>query len=147
MRKLRLILLIPLAIFMLVWVGSIIRFEMLTSTHGHNFNELYRENTMIGEVGFFRVLYYSDSFARVYFVSGNRSAGDILTFSNENGQWVYNSWERTVWSTTGSADDFIWPYWHHSIEGRATFLILILPTYLVLCSAVVLIAKKRGKNR
>lgn len=100
------IIILPLA----VWGVSLLKCEILTSLHGEEFTEVYRENTMMGDIEYLKVLDYSDSSARVYYVSHDYLSGDVLTFSNENGEWKYESWERTVWSKTGSADGFLWPY-------------------------------------
>ena len=54
-----------------------------------------------------RILEYSENFAKVYYVSKNRSGGNVLSFKKENGKWKYNNWEETVWSATGSASEVI----------------------------------------
>lgn len=95
---------------LLIWITSIVKCEILTYQHGMEFSNLYQSNTMIGEQQYWKVLEYSDTYARVYFVASNRNSGNILTFVRQNGVWVYNSWEETVWSRSGSADGFVWPY-------------------------------------
>lgn len=103
--------------FILIWVGALAKCEILTYQHGKEFDTIYRENTMLDEIDYLKVLDYSDTSARVYYVSINKSAGDILSFIKQDGQWKYNRWERTVWSSTGSASEVIWPYWWHFIYG------------------------------
>ena len=105
-RTLIIIILCPIA----YWAISFAQCELLTVQHGQEFKDLYRVNTMIGEQSYLKVLNYSDTYAQVYYVGINRSGGDILGFSKQNDRWVYQKWERTVWSKTGSADDFVWPY-------------------------------------
>ena len=85
--------------------------------HREEFETIYRENTMLGEIDYLKVLEYSEEYARVYYVSENRSAGDILSFVKQGDKWKYDNWERTVWSATGSASEVIWPYWWHFIYG------------------------------
>ena len=97
-----------IVLFMLIWGIAILKCEILTYKYGYQFNTIYQENTMIGEIEYFKVLEYSDTYARVYYVSKN--SGNVLTFSKKSGEWKYDKWEQTVWSKTGSADDFIWPY-------------------------------------
>lgn len=99
-----------LIMFFLVWGILILKCEILTWRYGNQFKTVYKENTMMGDIEYLKVLNYSDRSARVYYVSKNRSGGDILVFSKYNGEWKYDKWERTVWSKTGSADGFIWPY-------------------------------------
>jgi hypothetical protein len=81
--------------------------------HGNEFAEAYKENTMLGDMDYWKVLDYSATSARVYYVSVGNSSANILSFTEENGQWKYDRWENTVWSTSGSADGIIWPYWWH----------------------------------
>lgn len=108
---------IILALFAIIWIISLGKCEVLTLLHGDEFSEIYRENTMMGEIDYLKVLNYSGNSARVYYVSANKASGDILRFSRTSGEWRYDSWERTVWSSTGSASDVIWPYWWHFIYG------------------------------
>ena len=95
---------------LIIWGMSILRCELLTNQHGKEFETVYKENTMMGEIDYLKVLNYSDVSARVYYVSKNRTGGDILIFSKKDNQWTYDKWERTVWSKSGSADGFMWPY-------------------------------------
>lgn len=90
---------------------------MLTLLHGKEFKTIYKENTMMGNIDYLKVLDYSDDMARVYYVSENKSGGDVLIFEKINGQWVYNGQWETIWSDTGSASDVIWPYWWQFIYG------------------------------
>ncbi|MDL2281329.1 hypothetical protein LJC10_05705 [Selenomonadales bacterium OttesenSCG-928-I06] len=113
--KILLILLIGVVFsFFIYWRLAILECERFTSEYGKEFETIYQENTSIGEIDYLKVLDYSDTFARVYYVStypevGN-ACGDIVTFTKKDGQWVYNCWEKTVWSKKGNADDYIWPY-------------------------------------
>ena len=100
---------IVLVAFLLIWGISILKCEILTYQYGNQFEEIYRRNTMLGDVDYFKVLNYTNDGARVYYVSKNRSGGNILNFYKDNDNWCCDSW-NTVWSKTGSADGFIWPY-------------------------------------
>lgn len=110
MKKLKLFIIGTIVCFLLFWSGSIARCEILTYFHWKEFEKLYKANSMIGEQEYLKVLDYSDTSARIYYVSVNGYGGDILTFVKKGDQWVYDKWERTVWSKTGSADGFMWPY-------------------------------------
>lgn len=110
------ILLVPIAAFLIVCGASLLKCSVLTIMHGKEFETAYTENTMIGDIDYLRILEYSENFAKVYYVSKNRSGGNVLSFKKENGKWKYNNWE-TVWSATGSASEVIWPYWWHFIYG------------------------------
>ena len=101
-------------IFMLIWFLSIIKCEYLTLMYGGQFEEVYKENTMIGDVYRFKVIEYNDKYAEVYYVSGNKETGskggDTLKFKRVGNKWTFTGAWSTVWSKYGSADGFIWPY-------------------------------------
>jgi len=109
--------LIPVICFLLIWGFSLARCEILTLLHGEEFADAYKENTMLGEQEYWKILDYSETHARVYYVSKNYQDADILSFKQENGKWKYDKWEDTVWSKSGSASEVIWPYWWHFIYG------------------------------
>lgn len=94
----------------IIWLAAFVKCEVLTNRYGSEFAEAYRENTMLCEPEYWKVLEYSEDFARVYYVGEDRCYGNILTFKKVNGEWKYDTWEATVWSKTGSADGFVWPY-------------------------------------
>ena len=100
---------ITVGIVLLLWIGSLVKCEVLTNRYGTEFQELYKDNTMLDEIDYLKVLGYTDDTARIYYVAKDRSSGNILVFGNENGKWSCKNWE-TVWSKSGSADGFIWPY-------------------------------------
>ena len=106
-----------IGLFLITWLGALAKCEMLTYQHYDEFSEIYRENTMIGDIDYLKVLEYEDNYARVYVVSANKGSGDVLLFSKENNKWQYDAWERTVWSDEGSASEVIWPYWWHFVYG------------------------------
>ena len=101
--------------FIVIWGVSLIKCEILTYRYGKEFDTIYKANTMIGEIDYLKVLDYSDTSARVYYVSINKSGGSILRFAKKDGQWTYEAWERVVWSKIGCASGVIWPYWWHFI--------------------------------
>ena len=103
--------------FLIIWTWALLKCEALTILYGNEFSEIYRENTMMGDIDYPKVLDYSSGYARVYYISANRGAGNILLFFKENNEWRYEAWERTVWSDSGSASEVIWPYWWHFIYG------------------------------
>lgn len=111
------IILLPIIYFLINWGSALIRCEVLTIMHGSEFGEIYKEKTMIGELDYLKVLNYSDEYAEVYYVSKHRAGGNIVSFIKEKNEWKFNKWEQTVWSSTGSASDVIWPYWWHFIYG------------------------------
>jgi len=107
------IIVLLIVIFPIVfWGASLAKCEILTFLYSKEFDEIYQENTMLGDIDFLKILDYSSKTARIYYISANKSMGNILKFSKNAGQWEYEEWE-TVWSTSGTADDTNWPYWWH----------------------------------
>ncbi len=104
------LLVITLSAFPAYWFGSIAKCEILTLFYGEQFDGLQLQNTMFGDIDYLKVLDYSPDAAQIYYVSKGRTSGDILLFEKRGDQWVHTEWERTVWSKSGSADGFIWPY-------------------------------------
>ena len=94
----------------LVWLVSLAKSEYLTVRYGTQFTNAYREHTMLATPDYLKVLSYTDTSAKVYYVKRN-AGGNILTFTRTDAQdeWQFVEW-ITVWSRTGSASDFVWPY-------------------------------------
>lgn len=115
MRKKLIILLVLIPL--MIWGGALLKCEVLTFRFGEDFKTIYKENTMLGDIDYFKVLEYSDETARVYYVSKNKSGGDILIFEKRNGNWTFSGQWETIWSDTGSASNVVWPYWWHFIYG------------------------------
>ena len=107
---------IALAVFLLLWIGTLVKCEHLTKEYYEDFEYAYIDGTMIGDIGYFKVLSCDDQTAEVYYVGHDYAGGDVLSFEKTAGEWVMTNW-HTVWSDTGSASDVIWPYWWHFIYG------------------------------
>lgn len=86
--------------------------DILTSKYEEDFEFAYQQNSMISDVIYFKVLSCDGEAARVYYVS--KTNGDVLTFEKRDGEWTETYWE-TIWSTVGSASDYVWPYVHHPL--------------------------------
>lgn len=82
--------------------------------HGKEFSVGYQENTMLGDMEYWKVIDYSENCARVYYISAHYTGGNVVTFKRKNKKtkWIYDRWD-TIWSTEGNADKTLWPYlWH-----------------------------------
>ncbi len=108
-RIVLIIILILLASFLLVWGVSLIRNEILTARYGEQFEDGYKQCNMISGIEYLKVMEYCETDAKVYYVSAHNTGADLFTFHREDGQWVMTRWE-TIWSTSGSASDCVWPY-------------------------------------
>lgn len=96
----------------IIHLASIIKCEVLTYQHYDEFKDAYKQNTMLGEMESFKVLKYKPKKdAEVYYISKNKTMGNVLTFEYDD-SWKMVSWD-TTWSKYGNADNLVYPYlWH-----------------------------------
>lgn len=87
-----------------------LKVEYLTEKHGGTFAELYHSIGLFEEIEYLKVMDYSESKAEVYYVVSEKAAGVLAEFESRSDSWELAEWE-TVWSSSGSADGFIWPYY------------------------------------
>ena len=99
-----------------LWASALIKCEILTQKYYDDFKQAYTQNTMLGEMEYLKVLSCDENIAEVYYVSKGMTDANVLTFENNNGVWQEISW-KTIWSTSGSASEVIYPYWWHFIYG------------------------------
>lgn len=105
--------------FVLIWGGWLVKDGILTVSHSdelvnHDFYQVEREE--IYDYDWMRIINYSKTEIKVYFVrnigEGDYSVGGIGEYRCDTyGKWRYS--ETILWSTAGTADTLIWPYWHH----------------------------------
>jgi len=97
--------------FLLFWFGSILKCEILTYKYGAEFAATVNNFNMVS-IDYYKVLKYdyNDHMALIYCVAKG-GVGITMSFKeNGNGTgWIYIGW-KAIWSSSGSADDFIWPY-------------------------------------
>ena len=114
MRRFKRIITLSIALIaclmILFWLGSIIKCEHLTFCYGAQFETAYREHTMLRKPDYLKILDYTETSAIVYYVARG-TGGDILLFERTSAQeeWEFVEW-RTIWSKSGSASGFVWPY-------------------------------------
>ena len=99
-----------LAVLVICWGISFLKCEALTRKYSYQFEEIYKDYTMFEDPDDIKILEYEKTEAVVYYVTKG-SGGDIVKYrrDGEDGQWQFVNWE-TVWSRTGSASGFVWPY-------------------------------------
>jgi len=116
-RNKLLFLIIPILVIpIVIWISSLIKCEILTNKYHDDFAQAYTQNTMLGEMEYFKVLSCDESTAEVYYVSKGMTDANVLTFKHTDGVWQEISW-KTIWSTSGGASEVIYPYWWHFIYG------------------------------
>ena len=101
----------PILCFIVIWVSSLVKCEMLTALYYDNFMTFDE----VSEAETFKILSFDDYFARIYCVTTNFESGSVHDFTKKNNEWEYDKWEDGGWSASGSADRVIWPYWWHVI--------------------------------
>ncbi len=95
-------------IILTIVIFPYLKAEYLTARFGSQFYGLEQETKMLDPAKYYKVLSYSENFAKVYYISDY--SRDLILFEKEDGRWNRIEW-RTVWSKTGSADELYWPYY------------------------------------
>ncbi len=106
--------LICVCCFVTYWLGSIAACEYYTYRYRGTF-----ENVQVHDIDGIhplkddgvkdiKVLEYTDERAALYVKTSYTGSVYYFDHCDENG-WTYDIFD-TVWSTAGSADDFVWPY-------------------------------------
>ena len=114
------IILIPIILFFVIWIGALAKNRIVTELHRDNIEnmDLLLDYGEALEYDWYRILSYSETEIEIYYVNkfGNSTFGGIVCYRylpNIN-MWSHNyTGYDCLWSTSGSADNFIWPYWHH----------------------------------
>lgn len=105
------VLLVMLSVLALYIIASYTKVEILTWQHKSEFYSRYDLTGMVDDIEYCKVMSYSKEYAEVYYVTKDKEAGLLYSLIlDENGEWQLDSWDA-VWSKSGSADDFIWPYY------------------------------------
>ena len=109
MKKIKTYLIICICfVFLLILFTPYLKVEFLTMKYGKEFYNLQKQTNMLLESEYYKVISYSKDLAKVFYVS---DTGDLLTFEKDSSdKWECVEW-KTVWSESGSASEFIWPYY------------------------------------
>ena len=114
MKKVLIMTLFIITIFLVIWAGALIKCEYLTQSHGHLYEDIIDETYNIGD-GYFKILENKRDYARIYCIIDNKySKYAVEIVITKNDKKIVS--EHTVWAYGGSADNIVWPYlWHTSI--------------------------------
>lgn len=107
--KMRICILVVLISAFIFLVYPYAKAEYLTLRFGDDFAEQEQQTHMLDPADFHKVIEYSDTRAVVLYVSST-SKNEITFVKDSNGLWKIDVW-KTIWSKTGSADEFYWPYY------------------------------------
>ena len=117
------ILALIVTISVLIWVGALMKNSILTSIHKDEIRSLQflESEEPLPEFDWYRITSYSDSTIKIYYVNTYgkgmdmeyKVGGEIVFTKTPNGWYHTDIVDSILWSGSGSADNYIWPYWHH----------------------------------
>lgn len=82
--------------------------EILTQIYGREFQNFYKETGWMEQMDYFKIRYYSAKRAEVYYIEKGKAVF-LCEFEFEK-KWELKEW-RCIKSKSGSANEFIWPYY------------------------------------
>lgn len=106
--KKKIIYIIILACFLVFAILPYLKVEILTLRYGKDFER--KEYNMITSISYCKVMEYRKNYAEVLYVSKGKATIIVKYERDDNGEWVDSYWE-CIWSSSGSADGFIWPFY------------------------------------
>lgn len=136
-RNIITLLMIP-CIFILFWLGAIAKCEILTNLHGGEF-KIQSEFVMDSDI--IKVLNYSKTTAKVYYFTP-KEGGIVFNYTKINNLWDQAE-EIACWSSSGTADDVIWPYAYHSVEGKGLIIFISFLSFIFIIILLCLLLKHR----
>lgn len=71
---------------------------------------LYENIGMIEGIEYYKVMEYTEDEAEVLCVSKGHGSTNLCKYKKRGNSWCLDEWE-CIWSKTGSADSFIWPFY------------------------------------
>jgi hypothetical protein len=131
-----------ICIFILIWLGSFAKCEVLTKLHGDEFTDGEGYEDLVRENYHLKVLNYSATTARVYYVNPGEGS-NIIKFVKKDGTWEFEECERTVWAAEGNADEAMWPYVYDSPNGITKIILYGLPSLIIIIILVCILLKDR----
>lgn len=111
-------------VFFAVWNGALLKNYILTVKYNDVLENMeFYEDQIVIEYDYERIISYSETEIKTYFVKdmGNYFLGGTVSYRRgTDGKWIFD--DNVKWSGRGTAEDVIWPYWHHYI-----ILVLLKP--------------------
>ncbi len=101
---------------------SLLKCEVLTAIHYKEVSEYLASEDIRGfgyGVEYFKVLDRDFYTLEVYYIAEENSYAETVILEKRFGKWERCSFGHTVWTNLGgSADDVVWPYWHHAFTRQ-----------------------------
>ena len=114
-----LMLLIPV----FIWGGALVKDGILTVMHKEKIENMQfiEDEELFPEFDWYRITSYSDVNVEIYFVNTYgkgtdreyKVGGKMIFCKTPNGWYHTDMVDSISWSGAGTADCYIWPYWHH----------------------------------
>ena len=122
-KKIIIVLAACVFIAVLVWGGILTKNLVLTEIYKDKIENMQfiESEEPLPTFDWYRITSYSNENIEIYYVNTvgkdadneYRLGGKITCAKTANG-WVHTDIvESILWSGTGSADNYIWPYWYH----------------------------------
>ncbi len=122
-RSILCIVVLFLTIPALVWGAALAKNAMLTAMHKDKIEtmQLIESEEPLPEFDWYRITSYSDETIEIYFVKTQGKGTDYeykvggkMIFNQTPNGWCHTDMADSIsWSGAGSAEHYIWPYWHH----------------------------------
>lgn len=131
-KKVFIIVIIVLLPFLIYFLIPYLEVNILTSKYGAEFSSLYSKNGFYNNIEYLKIFQYrgekvdmvylykddlkkeldvlNDDYAVVLYIEENHSSAALFIFYDANGEWELSSWD-VIWSFSGTADGFMWPYY------------------------------------
>lgn len=100
------------ALFLILFLCVVpyLRVELNTYLHKNEFQNEFLQTHMIDEIEYLKVFHYKPDMAQVLYVVNGHKATIMTYFLKSEGSWKLDTW-KVLWSATGSAESFFWPYY------------------------------------
>ena len=98
------ILIVAAVALLMLFFSPYIKAEYLTARHGQEFEGLELKTNMLDEAKYLKVLKYRNGHAKVLYVGDGYRC--LFCFDGYSDEWKCSNW-NCIWSSTGSADNFL----------------------------------------
>lgn len=87
-----------------------IKVEIHSYMYADEFKDIINENSMFNDYEYYKVMNYKKYNAEILCIAKNHTASFLIYFDKQEGSWYLDDW-KCVWSKSGTADGFIWPFY------------------------------------
>ena len=84
--------------------------EILTVLHKDEFPNILDDIGMIDNMEYFKVMAYSKNNAEILCIGEGHTVSVLVKYKKNQNIWYAEDWS-CIYSKSGTADDFIWPYY------------------------------------